>query len=86
MGHFQGLTSELAFPIPLPGEAPAAFDARIAAYEAGITNASFDVFRSFFRAGAVLSVLAAIPALWLHVPPSTREEVGSRSQRSRSNE
>ena len=82
MGHFQGLTSELAFPIPLPGEAPAAFDARIAAYEAGITNASFDVFRSFFRAGAVLSVLAAIPALWLHAPPSAGEKVRSESPRS----
>lgn len=68
MGHFHLLTSDLSFPIPLPGEDDSALAARIAAYEQGVTSASLEVFRLFFRAGAALAGLAAIPALWLRTP------------------
>ncbi len=64
MGHFQGLTSDLVFPIAAPGEPDDAFTARFDAYQSGVANASFEVFRAFFRAGAALCILAAVPPLW----------------------
>ena len=66
MSEFQLLTTSLEFPLPLAGETQAAFDARAAAYEAGVSNASFEVFTSFFRAGAALSLAAVVPALFIH--------------------
>lgn len=65
MGEFQLLTADLAFPLPAVGESAQAFNARVAAYQEGVTGASFDVFRAFFRAGATLALLAAVPALLL---------------------
>lgn len=77
MGHFQGLASDLVFPVAAPGESASAFEARLAAYEAGITNASFEVFRAFFRAGLVLCVAAALPVFWMRShrssPPSNAD-------------
>jgi EmrB/QacA subfamily drug resistance transporter len=66
MGEFQLLTSALEFPLRLAGETAAAYDARIAAYQTGVTNASFSVFTAFFRVGAGLSLAAVIPALFIH--------------------
>ena len=66
MGHFQLLTAELSFPLPVAGETTAAFQERIMAYQTGVTEASLSVFSAFFRIGAVLSVAAAIPALWMY--------------------
>ena len=66
MGHFQLLTAELSFPLQATGESAAAFDARMAAYETGVTDASLEVFTAFFRIGAGLCVAAALPALWLN--------------------
>ena len=63
--YFQSLATGLPAPIQLPGESSAAFADRAAAYEAGLSNASFAVFRLFFWTGAALSALAMIPALWL---------------------
>lgn len=63
--YFQSLAAGLPAPIQLPGESSAAFAERAAAYEAGLSNASFAVFRLFFWTGAALSALAMIPALWL---------------------
>ncbi len=65
MGHFQVLTAEFAFPLPLPGEAQAAFAARQAAYSTAIEGASVSVFTAFFRVGAVLSLVAIVPAALL---------------------
>ena len=56
--YLQSLAGGLPVPIQLPGESAAAFSERVAAYEEGISNASFDVFRLFFRSGLVLVVLA----------------------------
>ena len=64
--YFQSLAAGLPAPIQLPGESSAAFAERAAAYEAGLSDASFAVFRLFFWTGAALSALAMIPALWLH--------------------
>ena len=38
---------------------------RVAVYEEGISSASFDVFRLFFRSGLALVILAAVPSLWM---------------------
>ena len=63
--YLQSLAGGLPVPIQLPGESAAAFSERAAVYEEGISNASFDVFRLFFRSGLVLVVLAAVPSLWM---------------------
>ena len=63
--YLQSLAGGLPVPIQLPGESTAAFSDRVAAYEEGISNASFDVFRLFFRSGLVLVALAAVPSLWM---------------------
>ena len=63
--YLQSLAGGLPVPIQLPGESAEAFSERVAAYEEGISNASFDVFRLFFRSGLVLVILAAAPSLWM---------------------
>ena len=63
--YLQSLAGGLPVPIQLPGESAAAFSERVAVYEEGISNASFDVFRLFFRSGLVLVILAAAPSLWM---------------------
>ena len=63
--YFQSLTTSLATPIQFAGESSAVYAERVSEYRASLTGASFDVFTLFFRAGAVLIVLAAAPALWL---------------------
>ena len=66
MGEFQVLTASLEFPLPMANEASSAYDARVAAYQDGVTGASFEVFSAFFRAGAVLCLAAVLPALFIH--------------------
>jgi EmrB/QacA subfamily drug resistance transporter len=66
MGEFQVLTSDLIFPLRELGESAAALDARIAAYEAGVSGASIEVFTAFFKIGAALSMAAIVPALFIH--------------------
>ena len=63
--YLQTLAGDLPVPIQLPGESAGAFTERAAVYEEGISNASFDVFRLFFRSGLVLVVLAAVPSFWM---------------------
>jgi len=75
MGEFQLLTAGLEFPLPIAGEGAEAYQARIAAYEAGVANASFEVFRASFRVGAGLSVAAIVPALLI----GHRQAVESRA-------
>ncbi len=68
MGHFQGLASELVFPITAPDESATDYEARLAQFEAGVAQASFTVFRAFFRAAAVLCLVASAPVLWSFLP------------------
>ena len=63
MGYFQLLTAELAFPLPLAGEAQSLFEARQAVYGDAVGDASVRVFSAFFRTGALLSLLAIAPVL-----------------------
>ena len=63
--YLQSLAGGLPVPIQLPGESAASFSERVAAYEEGISNASFDVFRLFFRSGLALVLLAAVPSIWM---------------------
>ena len=65
MGYFQLLTAELSLPFQAPGESAAAFQERLAAYQANVSGASLDVFAAFFRVGAGLSLAAIVPALWM---------------------
>ena len=61
--HFQVLTSELEFPLPQPGEAASVFEARAADYSANLNAAGLELFRRFFLAAAVISLIAIVPAL-----------------------
>jgi EmrB/QacA subfamily drug resistance transporter len=65
MEHFQGLTQGLLFPLPAAGEAEEAFARRLGEYQAGVTQASVDLFQNFFRGAAVLLLAAIVPALGL---------------------
>ncbi len=79
MGHFQLLTAELAFPIPAVGETASVFQERLAAYQTGVADASIEVFSSFFRAGALLCIAAAVPALFMYGPSPGRRRSGARA-------
>ena len=70
--YLHSLAGGLPVPVQLPSESSAAFAERVAAYEEGITGASFDVFRLFFRAGLALVVLAVVPSLWMRGAPPSR--------------
>ena len=65
MGHFELLTAGLAFPLQEAGESMAAYQERLAAYEAGVADASIEVFTAFFRIGAALCAAAVVPVLWM---------------------
>jgi hypothetical protein len=58
--HFQVLTSGLDLPIPQTGESTEALNARVEQYAADVNAAGLSVFRAFFRAAAITS-LVAIP-------------------------
>ena len=61
--HFQGLTAGLEFPLPLPGEAAGVFETRAAEYSANVNAAGLALFQRFFLAGALISLVAIVPAL-----------------------
>ena len=61
--HFQVLTAGLDFPLPQPGQAPEILDARRAEYTDTLTAAGLSLFHSFFRAAAVVGLVAILPAL-----------------------
>ena len=61
--HFQALTAGLEFPLPLPGEAAGVFETRAAEYSANVNAAGLELFQRFFLAGAVISLVAIVPAL-----------------------
>ncbi|MDP7618781.1 MAG: MFS transporter [Dehalococcoidia bacterium] len=65
IGYFELLTTDLR--LPIPGiELPMGTEALTAAqYQQGVTDASLAVFSRFFIFGAVVSVAALAPALWL---------------------
>ena len=58
--HFQVLTSDLDLPLGQAGESSEAFNARLAQYTSDVNAAGLSVFRAFFRAAAIVS-LVAIP-------------------------
>lgn len=61
--EFQSLMAGLTLPLPMPGETAAAQAARLAAYAAAAQQAGLTVFQGFFRAGAIVALLAVLPAL-----------------------
>lgn len=63
--RFQQLASALAFPLPGLGETAAVQQRRLTEYQAGLSAASVALFQRFFLAGAVLSLAACVPALWM---------------------
>jgi EmrB/QacA subfamily drug resistance transporter len=72
MSEFQLLTSALEFPLRFAGEHSDVYQARIAAYQSGVSGASFEVFQAFFQTGAALTLAAIVPSLFIHQrrPPS----------------
>jgi len=71
MGEFQLLTSALEFPLRFAGEASDAYQARITAYQDGVTGASLEVFTAFFRVGAALTLAAIVPSLFINDSANT---------------
>ncbi|MBV9120816.1 MAG: MFS transporter, partial [Chloroflexi bacterium] len=63
--RFQILVAGLRLPLPSAGEPTTAFDARVAAYQAGISNAALNVFTGVFLLAAVICLAACAPAWWL---------------------
>ena len=61
--HFQSLTAGLELPLPELGQAQGELQARILAYQAGITEAGLSLFHNFLRVAGVLAVVAILPAL-----------------------
>lgn len=57
--HFQALTAELELPMAQPGQTAEAARAAVAAYRA----AGLALFHDFFRVGAVVALVAILPAL-----------------------
>ena len=61
--HFQGLTTSLEVPLPLPGEAANIFEARAAEYTASLNAAGLELFRRFFLVASAIALVAIVPAL-----------------------
>ena len=61
--HFQALTAGLPLLLPVAGETPQETAARLVAYREGVTQAGLTLFHRFFRAAAIIALIAAAPAL-----------------------
>lgn len=61
--HFQVLTQGLEFPIPQVGETAAAVEARMADYNAGVSDAGLELLNQFFWVAGAVALVAIIPAL-----------------------
>ncbi len=70
--HFQVLTSGLELPLPQAGESTEMLNSRIEQYTEGVNAAGLSVFRAFFRAAAIVS-LVAIPFAILRTRPEQSE-------------
>ena len=65
--HFQVMTAGWEFPVPLPGEAPEAAQARAVEYNDRLIAAGLSLYQSFFRIAATVATAAVLPALWMQV-------------------
>jgi hypothetical protein len=68
VGHFQGLMSVLELPLRASGESVGAFAQKVAEYQGKISLAGLSLFHGFLRVGALISLLATLPALALQTP------------------
>ena len=63
--HFQAMTAGWEFPLPQPGEAAEAAQARLIEYNNRLIAAGLSLYQSFFRIAGVVAALAAVPALFM---------------------
>ena len=63
--RFQERVADLPLPLPEPGEAAEAFQQRVAAYQAGVLDATLATYQEVFLAGALVCLVAVAPALLL---------------------
>lgn len=61
--HFQVLTQGLELPLQQAGQAAAAVEARVAEYNAELSNAGITLFNKFFRVAGAVALVAIVPAL-----------------------
>ena len=61
--HFQSLTAGLELPFSESGQAQADLQARILAYQEGLTRAGLSLFHNFLRVAGTVALVAIIPAL-----------------------
>ena len=65
MNQFRSVTELLVFPVPVVGEDISEFKTRILSYQTGVTEASLELFSTFFLIGSILSLIAIVPALFI---------------------
>ena len=63
--HFQAMTAGWEFPLPQPGEATEAAQARLVEYNNRLIAAGLSLYHSFFRIAGVVAALAVVPALFM---------------------
>ena len=81
--RFQELARALALPLPRAGEAAETFNARLAAYEAGLTNAALQVFTGVFLIAAAICLASCLLALFIGSGRAARSStLGENSSRS----
>lgn len=61
--HFQTLTAGLELPLQEAGEAAVELEARVAEYNARLNEAGLTLFHNFFRAAAIVALVAMLPAV-----------------------
>ena len=63
--HFQAMTDGWEFPVPQPGEAPGAAQARMVEYNDRLIAAGLSLYQSFFRIAGTVAAVAVVPALFM---------------------
>ena len=64
-GRFQHLVVGLKLPFPLPGETSEQSRARVAEFNASVTDAGLSLFNDFFMIAMTVAVIAIVPALFM---------------------
>ena len=65
VGEFEAATAGLHLPLPSPDASAAEYEAQLNVYQSGVSGASMELFRDFFRISAVLLLAGLLPALGL---------------------
>lgn len=76
LGRLDDLAAAIPLPLPIPGEAAAAFQERLAQFSASIVLAGVEVYRELFLAAAGFCLLGVAVAIWLQRSGSSAGSTG----------